>query len=112
MSTFFLAAFAMLYVVGEALPKTDFLTKIDTVIVITTSTLFFTGIAAVALKKVHKVLGEEQANHYNFIVECVLGGSYTLANLVIFGPAYVKQRRGIAQLQNMCRVLIGAIAST
>ena len=30
-STYFLAAFAMLYVVGEALPKTDFLTKIDKV---------------------------------------------------------------------------------
>lgn len=30
-STYFLAAFAMLYVVGEALPKTDFLTKVDKV---------------------------------------------------------------------------------
>ena len=29
--TTFLAAFAMLYVVGEALPKTDFLTKVDKV---------------------------------------------------------------------------------
>ena len=28
---FFLAAFAMLYVVGGSLPKTDFLTKIDQV---------------------------------------------------------------------------------
>ena len=27
-SAYFLAAFAMLYIVGEALPKTDFLTKI------------------------------------------------------------------------------------
>ena len=30
-STYFLAAFAMLYVVGAALPKVDFLTKIDQV---------------------------------------------------------------------------------
>ena len=45
-STYFLAAFAMLYVVGASLPKTDFLTKIDTVIVLTTLSLAFTGARA------------------------------------------------------------------
>ncbi len=99
-STFFLAAFAMLYVVGEALPRTDFLTKIDTVIVITTTTLFVTGISALALAKVHKTFGQDVADRCNLIVECVLIGAYVLANLVIFVPAWVNQRRVIAQLSN------------
>ena len=38
-ATYFLAEAAMLYVVGESLPKTDFLTCIDQVIVLTMVTL-------------------------------------------------------------------------
>jgi len=47
----------MLYVVGEALPKTDFLTRIDAVIVMTTVTLTFAGITSLALAEVHAVHG-------------------------------------------------------
>lgn len=52
-STYFLAAFAMLYVVGESLPKTDFLTKIDTVIVLTTISLALTGLASLVITQIH-----------------------------------------------------------
>ena len=51
LSTYFLAAFAMLYVVGESLPKTDLLTRIDKVIVLTTSCLVITGITSVVLHR-------------------------------------------------------------
>jgi hypothetical protein len=61
-STYFLAAFAMLYVVGAALPKTDFLTKIVTVIVMTTVSLAFTGIASLVLAKMTKEMGADVAD--------------------------------------------------
>ena len=41
----------MLYVVGESLPKTDLLTRIDKVIVLTTSCLVTIGITSVVLHR-------------------------------------------------------------
>ena len=102
-STFFLAAFAMLYVVGEALPRTDFLTKIDIVIVISTVSLAITGIASLILAKVHKEMGQEVADRWNFIVEVGLIAFYVLANLVIFVPAWLAQRSAVAQLDGYPR---------
>jgi hypothetical protein len=57
-STYFLAAFAMLYVVGESLPKTDFLTKIDKVIVMTTMSLALNCAATTVIGKVHQHSGQ------------------------------------------------------
>ena len=48
-ATYFLAAFAMLYVVSGDLPKTDFLTSIDIVIVFTSLALATSGICSVIL---------------------------------------------------------------
>ena len=97
-STYFLAAFAMLYVVGEALPKTDFLTKIDVTIVISTISLALTGLFSMALAKLHKEIGEEVAERWNMIAGTSLSSFYVLANLVIFVPAWLKQRSAVAQL--------------
>jgi hypothetical protein len=99
-STYFLAAFAMLYVVGEALPKTDFLTKIDQVIVISTVSLASTGIVSMALAKLHKERGEEVADRWNMIAAIGLSGFYVLANLVIFVPAWWNQRSAVMQLDS------------
>ena len=43
-STYFLAAFAMLYVVGSYLPTTDYLTRMDYVIITTTGLLAIMGV--------------------------------------------------------------------
>ena len=57
-STYFLAAFAMLYVVGSSLPKVNFLTTIDVVIVLTTLTITFTGIISLVLTKRRQTLAK------------------------------------------------------
>ena len=44
-ATYFLAAFAMLYVVGECLPTTGFMTKIDWVLISTTVSIVLFGVA-------------------------------------------------------------------
>ena len=88
----------MLYVVGASLPKTDFLTKIDTVIVLTTLSLAFTGLASLILAKVHKSAGQEAAERWNLILEVGLIVSYALANAVIFGPPCVVQWRAVTRL--------------
>jgi hypothetical protein len=47
--TDFLAAFAMLYVIGKYLPKTDFLTLIDKVIIFTSAALAVSGLTSTFL---------------------------------------------------------------
>lgn len=98
-STFFLAAFAMLYVVGAALPKTDFLTKIDTVIVVTTASLVFTGNASLALAKMNKEFGADVADDWNLSIEVSLISMYVLANLCISMPPCSKQWQAAGGLQ-------------
>jgi hypothetical protein len=97
-STYFLAAFAMLYVVGGALPKTDFLTKIDQVIVLSTLSLACTGLASALIAQVHAQHGEEMAGRLNRLVVLGLAGLHVFANLVIFTPAWWRQRRAVARL--------------
>jgi hypothetical protein len=111
-STYFLAAFAMLYVVGEALPKTDFLTKIDAVIVLTTCSLAFTGIASLALAKVHEKLGQEVADLWNFYVEIGMIVGYVLFNLVIFVPTWMKQRSAIKRLSEFTEAAVSPMGAT
>jgi hypothetical protein len=48
-ATYFLAAFAMLYVVSDSLPKTSFLTRIDKMIFLSTCNLLVAGIATAML---------------------------------------------------------------
>jgi hypothetical protein len=101
----------MLYAVGEALPKTskDFLAKIDVMIVISTVSLASTGIASMALAWLLKKQGEAMAERWNMVAEIGLGGFYVLANLVIFVPAWWKQRSAVAQLSGYKRE-ISAVA--
>eukprot|EP01050_Picozoa_sp_SAG11_P004525 SAG11_NODE_291_length_11180_cov_102.040155_16_plen_398_part_00 len=103
-TTIFLAAFAMLYVVGAALPKTDFLTKIDVVIVLTTLSLAFIGVASLALAKVHKDSGVDVADKWNLIIEIALILCYFLANLWIFLPPCLRQLSAAARLTGYKRL--------
>eukprot|EP01050_Picozoa_sp_SAG11_P027007 SAG11_NODE_6676_length_1269_cov_1.089744_1_plen_210_part_00 len=97
-STYFLAAFAMLYVVGAALPKTDFLTKIDSVIVLTTVSLAFTGVASLGIAKLHTDQGEEVAGTWNLGIEISILTIYLFSNLCIFMPPFITQFRGKGRL--------------
>eukprot|EP01043_Picozoa_sp_COSAG02_P000929 COSAG02_NODE_19_length_53976_cov_37.338512_11_plen_444_part_00 len=65
-ATYFVAATAMLYVVGQMLPKTDFRTAIDHVIFLTISSLVVAGAASVVLKMfVLQTYGLEEAERWN-----------------------------------------------
>eukprot|EP00039_Didymoeca_costata_P025946 m.14580 g.14580 ORF g.14580 m.14580 type:complete len:377 (-) comp5145_c0_seq1:246-1376(-) len=97
-STFFLAAFAMLYVVGESLPKTDFLTSIDKVIVITTILLMMLGVFAVALFEESKK-DFDRAREMNDIILYVVTAGYVLFNLFYFLPSYLNRRASIKKIE-------------
>jgi hypothetical protein len=77
-STYFLAAFAMLYVVEAALPKNDFFTKIDTVIVMTTVSLAFSGLASVGIAQLHEDAGADVAANWDLGIEISLFTLYVL----------------------------------
>ena len=94
-STYFLAAFAMLYVVGESLPRTDFLTKIDIVIVLTTTLLVIIGITSVVLHRVAKKddAALAMAEKWNTRIEVGLLALYATINIIIFVPSWWTHRK-------------------
>jgi len=92
-ATFFLAAFAMLYVVGASLPKTDFLTKVDVVIVLTTGSLLLIGLASVLLAMVHEKFGAAFAQLCNTAFGWALVMGNVLTNLIVFVPALVRSHK-------------------
>ena len=100
----------MLYTVGASLPKTDFLTKIDIVIVLTIVSLALTGLAVLVIAKVHEDAGARTAKRWNRIVEVTLIVSFVLANLIIFVPAWVRQRKGMADLSQSKRKVSDRVA--
>ena len=62
----------MLYVVGEALPKTDFLTKIDKIIVLTTVSLVGGGLSSLVISLTHTQYGVKAATSLNTVTEVCL----------------------------------------
>ena len=58
-ATYFLASFAMLYVVSDLLPKTNFLTRIDSMIFLSTFNLLVAGITTVILYTYVKQGGDD-----------------------------------------------------
>jgi hypothetical protein len=97
-ATYFLAAFAMLYVVDQALPKTDFLTQIDAIIVLTTCMLLALGIATVVLYRMSQT-DQDYAELWNLRLEVGLFVFYWFVNLIMFIPAYLRQRAVIKALE-------------
>eukprot|EP01047_Picozoa_sp_COSAG01_P063161 COSAG01_NODE_8141_length_2906_cov_4.727823_3_plen_193_part_00 len=100
LATFFLATFAMLYVVGETLPKTDFLTKIDRVIVATIISMLLVGVSTMILFELHRVYGEQTANAWNLWI--AVGGCvvYVIVNLILFLPALLGRRAILKRLRS------------
>ena len=92
--TCFLAGYAMLYVVGAALPKTDFLTKIDKLIMASTLSLSLIGVACRLLYHIHVTLGNEKlAERLNWVVEAGIIMGYVVTNVVVFFPALLRKVR-------------------
>lgn len=69
------------------------LLAVDQVIVITVSSLFFGGVSAVVLNSLHDRFGEALALNVNTILEVVLVVVSIVGNIVLFVPAWWKQRR-------------------
>jgi len=97
-STYILASFAMLYVVGDVLPKTDFLTKVDSAIVVTIFSLAFIGTSILLLNYIHNHVGPEEAEKWNLIIETSLISIDAVVNVMIFLPAWFQQRTARRQL--------------
>eukprot|EP01047_Picozoa_sp_COSAG01_P052080 COSAG01_NODE_5441_length_4262_cov_66.548883_2_plen_516_part_00 len=99
-STYFLAAFPILYIVGESCPKTNFLTLIDRIILMTTSTLALNGAATTIIGKVHLHIGESQANLVNFWMGLTMFLLYIVTNILIFSPPFLQRRAARNELDN------------
>lgn len=97
-STFFLSTFAMLYVVGEALPKTDFLTKIDWLIVTTIIAVVSTGMWSVP---VYKLQDRVLAQHFNDVFFVVSTAVYCGINIAVLIPPWLEQRNVEATLSTL-----------
>jgi hypothetical protein len=89
-SSYFLASFAMLYVVGDSLPKTHFLTRVDKLIVSTIMTISLSGLLSRLIFSVHQRQGKEVAEKLNQWIEVSLVALYTISNLWAFGPPFLK----------------------
>ena len=75
----------------DTLPKTDFLTTIDKLIVLTVFISAFNGAAMVALYRIHEQAGADVAKIWNFNVEVGVAVFYVLANLAIFLPPLTRR---------------------
>jgi hypothetical protein len=91
-ATYFLAMFAMLYVVSECLPKTDFLTKIDQTIVLGMFTLAFSGVVSQGVGWIHEQHNAGLALQWNSYATWGSACTYIAGVLIIFMPPLSRQR--------------------
>jgi len=96
--TLFLASFAMLYVVEQHLPKTNFLTVIDKVVSLSTVVLVCAAGAVCLIYLMRPSWGPELANQCNTGVVCALSCSYVGGNICIFAPAWRRMRQQVRAL--------------
>ena len=68
----FLSALALLYVVGQDLPKTTFLTAIDRIVVLTLSLIFVTSVHFVILSHKEQSLKKRSAKNSNILFDFLL----------------------------------------
>ena len=92
-STFFLSTFAMLYVVGGALPKTDFLTKIDKLIVLTIITVVLSGMWCIPVFVLASRHNDTAAQMFNNTFAVASIAIYIVTNITVLVPAMLKQSR-------------------
>ena len=101
-STYFLACFAMLYVVGDALPKVDFLTKIDMIIFLCIGSLLVIGMSSRVLFIMDRDWDmSEMAVTINLWTEIILYLFLIIANIFIFFPPCCRKSRLVRELQTL-----------
>jgi hypothetical protein len=98
--TGFLAAAATLYVVGESLPKVDFLTKIDQMVTSCTLLLAFMAISFCIIGVWQEEYGEDWAKRWNWIAAAALGIFFVLSNLMVFLPPVCRKCSRVKSLRS------------
>ena len=109
-TTLFLSAFALLYVIGADLPKTNYQTPIDRVILATILMLALTGVHAVVVHQMattedddtglpdpDSVALAQDVDNYMLIA---LGGFFCVFLMYEFVPTYMKKKIEIAKIRN------------
>ncbi|GMH92329.1 hypothetical protein TrVE_jg2597 [Triparma verrucosa] len=91
-STCFLAGYAMLYVVGDSIPKMSFLTSIDLLISFNNFVIFLSGLSCRIIYIIQKKYGSDLGKAWNFWIEVTLAISYVVVNIVLLLPSFLKQR--------------------
>jgi hypothetical protein len=99
-ATYFLAAFAMLYVVGEALPKTDYFTKIDRIIITTTGGLVIVGGTSNLLSCLHywTEISQLELHVLNLVCACILASMHIAINCVLLLPEWRQHKAEMKML--------------
>lgn len=93
--TGFLAAFAFLFVVGESLPKVDFLTRIDKVIMASLGTITAVGLESGGIYVAAVYYPVEVAERANWICGMVTAIIYIAINILLFVPAMRHRERRV-----------------
>jgi len=101
--TLFLASFAMLYVVEQHLPRMNFLTAIDKLIVMTTVLMVIVGCVVVLLLRISAQSGEKVANQWNEVAVIALSSCYVVGNLVLLVPPCWRMRQKLHNLRAQAR---------
>jgi len=92
MTTMLLSTFALIYVVSQDLPKTDFLTKIDIVMLVTMISFVFSGLISVVIDKVN----DHEHDLARLLNTLSIGAnifSFICVSLLQFVPSLLKRRR-------------------
>jgi hypothetical protein len=115
-ATMFLATAATLYVVGQDLPKTEELNKMDKLLLGTLAMIFATGAESIAVFLLHKT-DEAAAQRLEDFVAVSLPAAYSLLNIVLFGwpavrlcwfqgshPTKIRKERAFIPWNEVCKV--------
>jgi len=90
-ATYFLAAFAMLFVVSSMLPFTDYQTRLDYFVTVTVFLIVVIGLEATVANQISKD-DQDWAETIDFIALISFISLYVLSFLIIFAPALMKHR--------------------
>ena len=96
-STYFLASFAMLFVIGDSIPKLDFLTCIDTLVAASSGLLLVIGLAALPISWVAN-FNPELAGQVNAALACACAFALFATYGFVFAPPVLRKRRIIEHL--------------
>lgn len=97
-ATYFLSALAMLYVVGQYLPRADYLTQMDKVIGLTTMLNAVIGLEARLVAWIVRTYSYELAESVDLWLEVVLAVGYPLGLLVLLAPPWYNREVAKAAL--------------